>query len=953
MNEISTKVKKMNFIQKIRLNIFKNFFKPSNNMMQKYDNAPEYIKSNEDVLRTVIKGIGEGYITFQDVQNCPKEIFNSLLRKLEIEEKQKIFVQAVNESKYEIIGLLKENHFNDEVICLEALKDSNPKEYYDNVSKIINYLGDYTRTALIIGNPELTKFLNEDIQEKIIGERAERYDESLNGIGEKYLKVFGEQYKIRKVIDAKHCLKYMSVANQIKYFTKKSSIYSDIFQNMSEEAQLKYLETHPDIFQYMSENLQIKLAEKDKWNIIRMKEELQCRMISEDHNNFGYSKFYFAPEGCLCNYTFHCNGFDVQSGLQKLNTNKNNLEKLKVDVRFIKELIEKDNNYIFSYVWYDGNKYDESIQKCKNLFKEMYGVDKLNVFSEKIEEVFVRCQKWDENMAWERTEEHPLSELKILFNPQIIENCNEDTLLEYFERKEQQLDTQEIFRKIIQETYGDKAFEILKARPNLNEYNINSLEIFKPEVLDNFSTEFVNDLISYDIEYFSTEFIQKIIKNPSKLENFKTYYNIISKVMGQNVETMQKAISRFEGVNELLDSVKDKQLSDEQLSNLISVLCSTNSWEYIKTYQDLNNYETLTNEHLKNRLEKFNVVSDDYFRDAVREELFGINTYETNKFLHLFDISEEGLNNVDLEESEKCILFALKFIESSTNINDIKDFINNVIKTQGTKNPIALYSGMQKVKEKQIERFNSQLLTKEQMDEKISELGANLDDKNEKDVSNLPLYKYVDKNKIEHYVLNGIPFGFLSTKINFGTRGFIKEYIKRFLEYDGAKGASTVSYTFIKSNTKSMESIINRYRNGEAGFVFVDPMEQEDILTINAGDAHTTNSVKMVNPWSDGIKSGFRWNYNILNLEEILGTGGVDYNEVAFFRKIRNHLKRNENRKDGRTMPDFYMGDCREPGIVELLKKYNIPVLEVNLEKYPYISQEQQVEENSREEIQR
>ena len=54
----------------------------------------------------------------------------------------------------------------------------------------------------------------------------------------------------------------------------------------------------------------------------------------------------------------------------------------------------------------------------------------------------------------------------------------------------------------MQNAYGDKAVKILKSRPRLNVNNINSLESFDQQIIDNFGEAFVHDLISYNIRDF-------------------------------------------------------------------------------------------------------------------------------------------------------------------------------------------------------------------------------------------------------------------------------------------------------------------------------------------------------------------------------------------------------------------------------------------------------------------
>ena len=60
MNELSTDVKKLNLWQKMRLRFFKRSFDVSSDMLQKYMNAPEYIKRSTEIIKYIVQGIKDG-----------------------------------------------------------------------------------------------------------------------------------------------------------------------------------------------------------------------------------------------------------------------------------------------------------------------------------------------------------------------------------------------------------------------------------------------------------------------------------------------------------------------------------------------------------------------------------------------------------------------------------------------------------------------------------------------------------------------------------------------------------------------------------------------------------------------------------------------------------------------------------------------------------------------------
>ena len=205
--------------------------------------------------------------------------------------------------------------------------------------------------------------------------------------------------------------------------------------------------------------------------------------------------------------------------------------------------------------------------------------------------------------------------------------------------------------------------------------------------------------------------------------------------------------------------------------------------------QRLNN--TTTEIHLSSRENISEVVYKEIFR-----ELLGISEEDADYFLRLFELPNDETESSYLTESEKCMLNVMSFLRDTRfNYKKLIEFINSVTVNGGMRNPIALYSGINKIREHQIEIFNSCLLTKEEMDAKILE--------NNSDKTTSSIYKEIDDNGLEHYYLNGLPFAFMTTRLSLSSGyvtddSLIAEIIKRFLEYDGQRGASTISCSFVK-----------------------------------------------------------------------------------------------------------------------------------------------------------
>lgn len=120
-----------------------------------------------------------------------------------------------------------------------------------------------------------------------------------------------------------------------------------------------------------------------------------------------------------------------------------------------------------------------------------------------------------------------------------------------------------------------------------------------------------------------------------------------------------------------------------------------------------------------------------------------------------------------------------------------------------------------------------------------------------------------------------------------------------------------------------------------AGFVFCSPIDSDMLVAKAAVDAKVANGVKLV---TSRATRGVSKVNDTSDLEN-----NNFYTEVATYRRYRNHRKNMTDNMGRRLLPNFYMGEVT-PEIAEILKKYKIPVLDVNREKYPIKENEQSQE---------
>lgn len=431
---------------------------------------------------------------------------------------------------------------------------------------------------------------------------------------------------------------------------------------------------------------------------------------SEIKNIFFQSKILDAY-GNISSYDSMHNIYATPGIVYDFRSKKVKKELNKLNLKQVAELIKIDSNYILPYIepqeWkYSSEEINNSKDRTKKLFIELYGKDKFDDYEKFIDDIFAMQEiyKYD-NKDFTKKTKLPVHELKILFNQTIINTDGINNLYkDYFTKIKEGKDASLEFINIIENVYGEDAKKILESRPGLDIHEINSLEVFDNRIKSIFEGKdwlsyesFVHNCLSYNIENFSG--FLDIIKNEEKNKRFSTYYEIIATIMGDNVETAQRAITQFDYVEEILNSVNDIELTEKQEQNLLSVLCSYKNPCNITSIEELEGYE-----------EKLFLEESLSSKEFAFKLHFGISRVLDDI---LYDISDEELKKYEYTNSEECMLKVAKYCLESYNYLDI--YKNT------PSNPIALYSAIDRTRQYQMEIFNSRLLNREKLDKMIEE----------------------------------------------------------------------------------------------------------------------------------------------------------------------------------------------------------------------------------------
>lgn len=807
---------------------------------------------------------------------------------LELISKNKDWIRL---SSVEVRAEHLQNHEEDiELVDSQAIYVFLEKniEFLSNHTKYVKNASKDTQLLFASENKENLKYIDEKYQIELIEKHPSAFEYANEQVKE--ILFDSSECKFKYGIEPFNVINNL-IDSSIKYFK-----YIGYGQNKDEDIVNEYLKSLQQNIQNLESKKMIDIFVKS--GILSAKGNLRSR-ASSYFTGYGEGKYSY--------------GLDIYSFEQR-----NTIQKLNIEQ--ISELIKIDSNYIMPYVIdsQNGNSINkESMEvykdRCKRVFIQLYGEEKFKEIEECIDIVFKKQIEYQENSNDTDLDGHaikqfkiPIESLKLLFNEKIVSSNSSNLIKEYYLNLFNETEGKEEFKQIIQNSYGDKAVEILNSRKELDVYGINSLEIFDERVLNNFSEEFVHDLISYNIRDFSA--FLNIIKNEDELIIFKKYYGILSQVLGKNVVTMQKAISEFYYNKELLENINDKELTEKEQMNLISVLCGEKNQFDIRNIEQLDDFDEMANANLQQK-----ITSGIDIKKVLFKNIFGISEEEAFEINSLF-----GLDIVSgiMDEEEIEIVKCLKTILEENNESKLKKLAELLVKQTGIRNPIALHSAISKIKAHNIEFLKARMLTKERLDQICIDKQESGEIKKD-NIDGIDIYYF------EGLKLKEIGLGFI-THASYNANG------RDFMEYEGQAGLSTVSARLCMDEQSLLN---NKNPNCDPNLIFAE-VQEEDLVAFQESDAGVLHAPKLVKSRSTAGNSRIGMPHEFDN----------GYNELAFYRRTRNHNKRNQERKDGRIKPSYILvfnDNDKEASIsdvpkskLEYAKKYNIPIIVYKTERY-------------------
>ena len=468
------------------------------------------------------------------------------------------------------------------------------------------------------------------------------------------------------------------------------------------------------------------------------------------------------------------------------------------------------------------------------------------------------------------------------------------------------------FYDLVANTYGKEALYFLKERPGLNYSDISNIEIFNPNILNNFRKGFIDDLLSYNFGGYTNELIE-ICNNPEELKSFKLLYDRFSTKLGENVETMLLTFSRYDEYKEILQEATTTDIKDASTLEKIDALCM---WPKnilnVKHVSELDGLE-----------EKFSSFMEKYaeWSPEVNKVFDFKNPYDSQVF-YRFTMDElyniKGYvaeNNDNLKKDSILLSNILNKIDSNLYwfLIEYKNHDGNL--TNCFEN---LYELLNDAREYSMEYFRNHVVTdKEYIDNKIATHSDNAE--------SMSIYG------LEIYDLGKMKVNFASHSYGMNNSVSKSDFLrmqKEYLTYDSKSSISTISaYPVVGANTDFSS---NRY-------IFWD-FNDNIVMNLFARSENSAGRDGVVSWQPKRIVSGGNSNCSLNEFQNIPdgSTGG----EIAFYRRKRNHDAIENEEYGGKIIPDAVTGSI-SPETLDIANGRfgkNIPII---LERGSLSSEEQ------------
>ena len=605
---------------------------------------------------------------------------------------------------------------------IETLSEIDLKQTEEMISKIKDKLSTRQWEFIINVNPIFIKYADQETQNAHSND--EKYIRFLSGDAKK--KYISDQVdKISKNISE---LDKMDIDIQVEYVKR----HPYMLNYLSDEILTNVLKYDVELIKYV--NLSLSKNKEDKT------QEVICSILENLENKTNKDIVNILVNKCLLNAKGKLYRFDPKSNDISYQYTKRVIKSIQdLTMDQIITLIMIDANYILPYVvpvYTDSTPREEKEKitidcnsRCLNVFKEYFGEELYDKYYKTINKIYSEYIENLDNYDFSKDYRCIFELLKVLFNKDIIKNNNPEKISVFigtslFYKNGDNENAKKTCIKLLNDILSC-AYKV-KVENNREIYNINSLEIFDPR-LSFISRELLMDYSKYNFVNISNLLL--IIKSDKIIDLFKKYYEIITYIYGENKETLYRAIENFSYYKNILKSVENEKLDDEELDNLVVLLSTFFNQYNINKKDELSNFEMTS---LRKLITAIGEVTDENIaKNLLCNYLFnkgyddkGISGWlEVDTIKQICDVYDiDCIKSLKIDgkkvfDEDEVNLFAMcKLLFSVNDFDLVLSFIEKIIEGKIKRNILSTSELFNKIKKYRVELINNEIVSIEEIE---------------------------------------------------------------------------------------------------------------------------------------------------------------------------------------------------------------------------------------------
>ena len=674
-----------------------------------------------------------------------------------------------------VISWFKDNKFFMNALVIKFSEEEYNEYlqlYFNSPDDIaLLYMDDLKKTLTVLSEHDFKK--TEEIINQIKDKLNDRQWEYVIEVNPSFIKYASQNVQNAHAEEDEY-ISFLSGSARNKYIDNQASLINDDFsriEQMDIDVQVKYIKEHPYMINYLSVEVLSNVLKYDtnlmkytNFNINKNKEdktqEVVCSLLENVSNKDNKEIVNILISKCLLNAKGKLYRFDPNSNDISFQYTKRVIRALQeLTINQIITLIMIDVNYILPYIVpiYNDNTDIEEKRKiivdansrCLNVFKTYYGEEIYNEYYKVINKIYNEYLENFDKYDFSKDYRCIFDLFKVLFNKQLIKNNNFEKVSLFigtslYNKDNPTLSSKQTSVKLLNELLENT----YKTRIDNNKeiYNISSLELFDSK-LNFINRDLLTDFAKYNFVNISNLLL--ITKSDKIYKLFRKYYEILIYILGENKESLYKIIENFSYYKNIIEDTEYKELTTEEINNLVLLLATYNNPCKINKIQELNNYNITLFKKLVSDLS--NVKDINVYKNILCNYLYNrgydekgcsgwldvdtvkqvCDVYETESLQTLV------INDEHVFEEEEIKLFSMTKL--LCNINDydaLLGFVNNIIQNNVKRDVLSVTELFNKLKKYRVELINNEIVSLNEIED-LYEVSKGIVTKNTKDGLNV------------------------------------------------------------------------------------------------------------------------------------------------------------------------------------------------------------------------